>query len=231
MYQGPANSSVHFTCEAYPDVLGHLLRAVIGPDTVSAGTSTTLSSSSIAGATTLSTVASVAAGKIIKIDTGSLTEYAKVSSVSGSGPYSLTLSSADWTPGYTGLKYAHSSAVAVVSQTLHTFAQNPAQSRPSYSLTRYNGLEAQGFPGCVCSELQLKIDPKGAVTADAKFTGWPSAIQVHPDRLLLHPGPAAGLAVDHDQRRIVLHPRPDLRLSRQAPGRCDPRQQRAADPA
>lgn len=176
VYQGTVHSAFDLETHFYPDITGHWLRGMIGPDTVVPGVSTTLSSSSSAGATSLSVAASIAANSYIVIDTAANLEYAKVTAVSGAGPYTLTVTGAGASGG---LLYAHSSAVAVVSQTKHTFKQNRtfATVWPTYSWTVTDGVETRGFPGCVMADLQIKIDPKGTVTIAPKFLGWPGAVQ------------------------------------------------------
>lgn len=58
LYQGPGSSTVDLEFPAYPDTLGYALR-IIGPDTVVAGVSTTLSAAvSSTGATSISTALS-----------------------------------------------------------------------------------------------------------------------------------------------------------------------------
>jgi hypothetical protein len=42
LYQGPVNATWDIDMLAYPDLAGHFLRSIIGPDTVTAATSTTL---------------------------------------------------------------------------------------------------------------------------------------------------------------------------------------------
>lgn len=175
LYQGVWHSTWDIESAFYPDVAGHWLRAMIGPDTVTAGISTTLSSASTVGATTISVAASIPANTFIQIDTGATLEYAKVTAVSGAGPYSLTVTGA----AGGGLLQAHNSNVAVVSQTTHTFKQNRTFSTvwPTYSLTVNDGVETRGYPGCVVSDLAIKIDPKGMVTVAPKLMGWPGATQ------------------------------------------------------
>lgn len=185
LYQGPGDSTFAFDMLGYPDALGYLLRAVIGPDTVTTtGVTTTLAANSVAGATTLSLTASVAANSTIQISdaTGANLEWVGISTVSGSGPYMATVISPS-----TGTKYAHTAAGgSVISQSTHTFAQNPSAAQVSYSLTKYdvatNGgsTSTRGFPGCKVSELAIKIDPKGAVTFSPKWMGWLSATQANP---------------------------------------------------
>ncbi|MDX3243660.1 phage tail tube protein [Streptomyces sp. ME18-1-4] len=174
LYQGAGDSSVDLEFNAYPDAIGYALR-IIGPDTVSAGVSTTLSSSTTAGATSISTAASIPLGSTIMIDTGTKVEYATTGTPTGSGPYTIPIA----TPT-TGLTYAHNSAVAVVSQTTHTFKQSSTVAKPTYSLTQSNVLEAWGYTGCMLSDVQIKVDPKGIVTCGAKYTGWIPAIQAGP---------------------------------------------------
>lgn len=174
LYQGAGDSEVDLEFNAYPDALGYALR-IIGPDTVTAGVSTTLSSASIAGATSISTAATIPSGSTIMIDTGTKVEYATTGTPTGSGPYTIPIA----TPT-AGLTYAHSSAVAVVSQTTHTFKQSASTAKPTYSLTQSNVLEAWGYPGCMLSDVSLKVDPKGIVTCGAKYTGWIPSIQAGP---------------------------------------------------
>lgn len=174
LYQGAGDSAVDLEFNGYPDALGYALR-IIGPDTVTAGVSTTLSSSSIAGATSISTAASIPVGSTIMIDTGTKVEYATTGTPTGSGPYTIPIA----TPT-TGLTYAHNSAVAVVSQTTHTFKQSATQAKPTYSLTQSNVYEAWGYAGCMLSDVSIKVDPKGIVTCGAKYMGWIPTVQAGP---------------------------------------------------
>jgi hypothetical protein len=48
---------------------------------------------------------------------------------------------------------------------------------PTYSITVGDGVEYRGYPGCVMSDLQIKIDPKGAVSIAPKYMGFPGATQ------------------------------------------------------
>jgi hypothetical protein len=169
LYGGPQNSTWDIETNLYPDLAGHFFRAILGPDTVTAATSTTMAAPSTIGATTISTTASIAANTVIQIDTSTNIEYAKVTAVSGTGPYTLTLA--------TPLTIAHSSSAPVSTQTTHTFAQNRTASTvwPTYSITVDDLTDVRGYAGCVASELQVKIDPKGIVTFSPKFMGFPSA--------------------------------------------------------
>jgi len=170
LYQGPGDSTWDMTFHAYPDIAGNFLR-MIGTDTVTAATSTTLSGSTTIGATSISTVASIPAGSTIRIDTSTNTEYATTGTPSGVGPFTIPIA----TPT-TGLTIAHSSGVAVTTTTTHTFKQNaPATRPPSWSISTFEGLDYRGWAGCQISELQIKIDPKATITFQAKFAGFPEA--------------------------------------------------------
>lgn len=188
LYGGPADSTFAFDMMAYPDVFGHLLRAVIGPDTVSAGVTTTLASNSAANATTLSLTASVASNSVIQISDsgGANLEYVKVGTVTGAGPYTAPVTVGGGTGGNSTL-YAHTAAGgSVISQSTHTFKQNPSAAQVSYSLTKYDvatnalGSHSRGFPGCKLTEAAFKIDPKAALTCSTKWIGFPSAEQTDP---------------------------------------------------
>ena len=213
LYQGPAHSTHKYQMAAYPDLIGHFFRGMVGPDTVTAGVSTTLSSSSIVGATSISVAASIASGKTIKIGSGAAVEYATTGTPSGSGPYTIPIA----TPA-AGLAYAHSSADPVISQSSHVFAQNPTVASVAYSVSRYNGLNTKGFAGCAFSEVGMKIDPKGILEFTTALTGFPSTVPTNPTWVgptstpilgwqwtLTHNGVAStrGLSLDLTYKRAV----------------------------
>ncbi|RCH70437.1 hypothetical protein DT019_02830 [Streptomyces sp. SDr-06] len=171
MYQGVVHAEWQLDVMAYPDLMGHFLAGIIGPDVVTPGVSTTLSSSTIAGATSISTAATIPVGSIIAIDTGTKVEYATTGTPTGSGPYTIPI-----TVPATGLTQGHNSAVTVVSQTTHTFKQSTTP-LPTYSLTIYDTTQTLSCSYCRLSDLQLKIDPKGVVTASLKYVSFPSVVQ------------------------------------------------------
>ncbi|MBX7464972.1 phage tail tube protein [Streptomyces sp. NPDC057910] len=171
LYQGAVHAEWSLDVMAYPDLIGHFLAGIIGPDTVSGGVSTTLSSSSIVGATSISTAASIPLGTTIAIDTAGNLEYATTGTPSGSGPYTIPIASPSG-----GLTKAHSSSVTVVGQTTHTFKQS-ATALPTYSLTIYDTTQTLSCSYCRLSDLQMKIDPKGAVSLSLKYVSFPSVTQ------------------------------------------------------
>lgn len=176
--QGPRNSTWDLMVNGYADITGHWLRAIIGPDTVSAGVSTTLSANTTANAATISLTASVAANSVLQISdtSGANLEYVSITTVTGSGPYIATIAVGGGTGGTT-TKFAHTAAGGtVLSQSTHTFKQNRTFTTvwPTYSLTTDDGADQLGWPGCVMSELGIKIDPKGFVTMAPKYMGFPS---------------------------------------------------------
>jgi hypothetical protein len=176
LYQGPWTTALDFEVWAYPDLAGHWFRGIIGPDVPTAGVSTTLSASTTIGATSITTAATIPALSVIQISdsAGANIEYAKTGTPTGAGPYTIPITSGP-------LTFPHTSPTCtVVSQTTHTFTQNRSFSTvwPSYSWTVWDGPDnTRGLPGCVMSELQIKIDPKGICSFSPKYTGWPSSIQ------------------------------------------------------
>jgi hypothetical protein len=170
LYAGVQDATWSIDVMAYPDLCGHFLRGVIGPDTVTAGVSTTLSTSSLVGATSISVAASIPTGSTIMIQDagGANTEFATTGAPTGSGPYTIPIV----TPA-TGLQYAHTAPTAtVVSQSTHVFKQS-ATPIPSYSLTVFDTLETLGYVGAKLSDLQIKIDPKSAVSLSLKYSSFP----------------------------------------------------------
>lgn len=171
LYQGVGEGSADIELAAYPDAIGYGLR-IIGPDTVTAGVSTTLSASTTIGATSISTAATIPAGSTIAIDTTTGLEYAITGTPSGSGPYTIPIASPAG-----GLTKAHTSGATVLGQTTHTFKQSVSTLKPTYSFVDYNVYETWGYPGMMLSEVDIKIDPKGMVTLGYKCTGWIGAVQ------------------------------------------------------
>lgn len=170
LYAGPSESTWDVEMHGYTDIIGNWLR-IIGPDTVTAATTTTLSSGSIIGATSISTAASIPAGSTIRIDTAGNTEYAITGAPTGSGPYTIPIV----TPT-TGLTKIHSSAVAVTTTTTHTFAQSSSVRPPTFSMSVWDTIDYRGWAGCKMSELAIKIDPKATITFSPKFIGFPEAV-------------------------------------------------------
>lgn len=179
--QGLKHATGDLVINGYPDLIGHWLVGMGLFDTVTAGVSTTLASNSTANATTISLTATVAANSVLSVsDTaGANQEYVKISTVTGTGPYTATVAVGGGTGGNT-TKYAHTAAgSSVVSQATHTFKQNRSFTTtwPTYSWTFDVGADQVGWPGCVMSDLAVKIDPKNLITFAPKYTGMPSAAQ------------------------------------------------------
>lgn len=178
LQQGPRNTTWELDVNGYADITGHWLRAIIGPDTVTAGVSTVLSANSLVNATSISLTATVPANSILQVaDAGGLNlEYVQIGTPTGAGPYVCPITVGGGTGG-NSMKYAHTAVGgSVVSQTKHVFTQNRTFSTvwPTYSFTTDDGADQLGWPGCVMSELGIKIDPKGFVTMTPKYTGFPS---------------------------------------------------------
>lgn len=181
IYGGPITSAIGYQIpHLYPDVLGDHLRAIVGPDTLTAGISTTLSATTVAGATAITTAVSIPSGSTIQIDTAGVQEWFVSGTPTGVGPFTIPVTTGMGAGG-NSLKYGHTSGVAVISQSTHSFAQDHrAAPVPTYSLTQANTVDLRGYAGCVESDLAINIDPKAAITADASWLGFPSAVVAGP---------------------------------------------------
>lgn len=121
--------------------------------------STTLSTATAAGSSTISTAASIAAGSWITFGSGNATETHKVASVSGTGPFTVSLTSPVVNGGTTG---------AVTGLTGHTFSllNNQGSSGdqpPTASIWDGDGEEWRLLTAGTLDELSLKGNATGLV--------------------------------------------------------------------
>lgn len=179
LYQGVLVAAWGIDMMAYPDVVGHFLRGIIGPDTTTAAASTTQTGSSVVGATTLNVTSAtgIIVGSYLSVDSGALQEYVLVTAVVGTALTVTTVAGQA-----VGMQKAHSGAT-VTGQTTHTFKQSPTAAKATYSLTVYDtstGTPTLGYPGAAFSDCQIKIDPKGAVALSTKLMSLASASQSTP---------------------------------------------------
>lgn len=179
--QGVLHTEADIAGPAYFDTFGYFLANIFG-DTVYSGTytgsgTTTLNSASIVGATSVSTVASIAASTLIQIDTGVSSEVRLTTGVSGAGPYTLTFTDP--------LLLAHAGATVVKPITFPYSAAfavlNSGTAQPkSHTFSDYQGVTAsagvRAYPGMCISELAIKGTVESSVIDyTAKLSGWPSA--------------------------------------------------------
>jgi hypothetical protein len=178
IYQGVVEGQWSIDLNAYPDITGHVLRGIIGPDTVTPGVSTTFAASSVAGATSVSATATVPTGSTVQLqDTGGAnTEYVVTGAPTGSGPYTIPIV----TPA-TGTRFAHTITTStIIAASSHSFKQNPAAARPTYSLLVWDTVNWSSYSYASFSDVSIKIDPKAAVTLSTKlvsFAGVPATTQ------------------------------------------------------
>ena len=92
---------------------------MIGPDQYTPGIVTTLAAASQPGATSVSLVAAPPADAVLMLGTGSDIEYAQCGTPTGSGPYTVPIT----TPSG-GLRNAHAAGEPAQSQARHLFQQN-----------------------------------------------------------------------------------------------------------
>ncbi|MGV9427055.1 hypothetical protein ACWDO7_22565 [Streptomyces sp. NPDC003656] len=182
---GVATADLDFGGPVFIDQLGYLLRNIMGDLSVT-GTSTgtggtTLAASAAAGASSISTAATIPSGTVIQIGTGATAEVFTTGTPSGSGPYTIPLTSPTG-----GLVYAHASAQAVQPVTgPYTYAWsllNSGGGQPiSHTLTHMLGPTAvsgaRQYPGACFSEVGFKWNAESDLfTYDAKATSWPSVV-------------------------------------------------------
>jgi hypothetical protein len=172
VYPGVEHAAWDIDVLAYPDLLGFFFVGTIGPDTVTAGVSTTLSASTVVGATSISTAATIPVGTTIAIDTGTNIEYAVTGTPSGAGPYTIPL-----TAPTAGLAKSHTSGATVVGQTTHLFKQSPTTALPTFSLTLYDTTQYLGYAGLKFTDLGIKIDPMASVQINVKGLSFPQTVQ------------------------------------------------------
>ncbi|MFC8676673.1 hypothetical protein ACFUEN_28810 [Streptomyces griseorubiginosus] len=181
--QGVATADLDLGGPVFLDGMGYMLRNIMGDLSVQ-GTSTgsggtTLAASAAAGATSISTVATIPNGTIVQIGTGATAEVFTTGTPTGSGPFTIPLTSPTG-----GLVYAHASAQAVQPVTgPYTYAWallNSGTGQPiSHTLTHMLGPTATSgarqYPGAVFSEMGFKWNSESDLfTFDAKATSWPS---------------------------------------------------------
>ncbi|MEU6347236.1 phage tail tube protein [Streptomyces sp. NPDC046977] len=199
--QGTQISELDLGGPVFLDGLGYLLRNLMGDLSVT-GTSTgtggtTLSSTATVGASSISTAATIPSGTVIQIGSGATAEVFTTGTPSGSGPYTIPL-----TTPTGGLAYQHASAQAVQPVTgPYTYAWSLLNSGsgqpPSHTLTHMLGPTATSgarqYPGSCFSELGLKWNAESDLfTFDAKATAYPSVALGSPP--VANPGSIAPLA-------------------------------------
>ena len=170
--QGPYWSEWTVSTLGYADLAGWFFRAMIGPDQFTAGTVTTFASAALPGATSVMLAAAPPAGSVLMLGTGSDLEYAQCGIPSGSGPYTVPLT--------TGLVNAHPAGEPAQSQASHLFQQNRTVGAawPSYSLTTDDGVDQLGWPGCVLGSLRVKCTDNGRLSFLAAYSGFPPLPEV-----------------------------------------------------
>lgn len=179
---GPLWAEYDFGGDVYADSIGWPLVGLLG-DAVYGGTytgsgTTTLSSGCSAGATSISTAASIANGTRIQIDSGVLSEVVVTSGVpTGAGPYTIPVPP---------LKYAHLSAVTVqpvttpYSTAVSTLCAGNFQP-PTYTFTDWNSnITGYQLAGSRFSEVGFKFAGQGKLEYTAKATSLSNATTTKP---------------------------------------------------
>lgn len=153
----------------YMDSLPVLLCSLLGsPDTlITKPTNTTLSSAAVANAATISTTATIAQGAWFTVGSGATLETHKCASVSGSGPFVVTLN--------TPLVNAQANGATVAGLTGHqsSLLNNSAvgDQPPSFTIWDYDGEEWRTISACQVDELNFKGNATGLVEYTVSMMG------------------------------------------------------------
>lgn len=177
LYPGVQEVTWDIEVLGYPDLIGMFLRSIIGPDTITPGVTTTLSASTAAAATSITTALTIPTGSLVSIGTGATLEWFTSGVPTGPGPFTIPVSN---TSNPNGLLYAHTASgptTQVSTATVHTFKQSPSTAQPTYSLTVWDTVSWLGYSSGKCTDLALKIDPKAGVSVDAKLLTLPFSNQ------------------------------------------------------
>ncbi|MER7968109.1 phage tail tube protein [Streptomyces sp. NPDC096080] len=182
---GVATADLDLGGPVFLDGISYFLRNLMG-DLSTTGTSTgsgatTLAASAVAGAASISTTATIPSGTVVQIGSGATAEVFTTGTPSGSGPYTIPL-----TTPTGGLVYPHASSQAVQPVTgPYTYAWallNSGTGQPvTHTLTHMLGPTstsgARQYPGAVFSEMGFKWNSESELfTWDGKATSWPSVV-------------------------------------------------------
>lgn len=133
----------------------------------------TLSSGAAAGVTTVSSSVSIPASDVVQIDTGVLAELATVQSVSGAGPYTLTLQAATRFAHASGAAITNTAAPYTQSEALLNGLGTTAQPKSYTGWLYLEGGQCVRVPGMMLADLKLTMKPNEKPTIDASWQGLP----------------------------------------------------------
>ncbi|MDQ2781166.1 MAG: phage tail tube protein [Actinomycetota bacterium] len=172
---GPYSTEVDFAGNVHSDLIGYLLKAILGEESVvgsspAAGTALAAGSAIGAASISVSNNTGMTAAANVQVGTGTAAEVVTIATVTGAGPYTVT-----FVAGQT-LQRAHLAAEAVVpvsSAFVHTIAEyNAVDGQPQpYTLTDSYAIAARAYPYCLCSDLTLNYGADALLTYTAKLMG------------------------------------------------------------
>lgn len=174
---GIRDDELDFSSYLYTDTIGNIFMGLLGSPDVSAGTASggadTLAAASTGGTNTISTTATHAANVVLQLDTGvsGKSELVTVQSVTGSGPFNITLTS--------NALFSHSNGATVqpvVAPFSHTFSllnnsTATGNQPPSYTWTYFNGNNARQAPSGQFDSCNFTFNPTGIVEYKGKILG------------------------------------------------------------
>lgn len=176
LVQGMRYDAHGWEAPPYLDSFPILLRALLGStdNLIAAPANTTLAAAAAAGAPTVSATASVAAGKWVTIGANATLEAHLVQSVSGAGPFTLTLAAP--------LVNAQANGAPVTGLTGHQFSllnNSPIGDQPpSVSIWDGDGEQWRLLTACQLDELTIKGNATGLVSYTCSWLANPATPNV-----------------------------------------------------
>lgn len=190
---GPLAGDLQLDGDLRADTGCYMLGNVMGDYTMTGTTTTpttTLSSQANAGATSLSTAASIPNGTTIQVGTGLTAEVFVTGTPTGAGPFTIPLAPTSGAQNNGTLAFTHASAQTVTAITTPytyqfalqnggtTGAQALLAQAHSLTVTDWYGPTASSgarqYPGTMLSDLTITMDPTKLLTFSAKASTWGS---------------------------------------------------------
>lgn len=183
---GVKTADIQVTGPVFGDTFPFWLKNILGDFSVT-GTptgsgATTLAAQANAGATSMSSTASIPAATLLQVGSGATAEIVTTGTPTGSGPYTIPIA----TPAG-GLQFQHANSQPLTPVlaggpfTYVTSLLNSGSGQPtSHTLTHFLGPNSTGarqYPGFVANELDLKFNVESELLSyDVKGVSWPSVI-------------------------------------------------------
>jgi hypothetical protein len=184
---GTGTADINLGVPVYGDTVGYWLRNVLGDLSVT-GTptgsgATTLNAQANAGATSITTLATIPSGTLVQIGTGATAEVVTTGTPSGAGPYTIPI-----TTPTGGLAFQHASSQAVTPvqsagpftyswSLLNSSGGQPLSHTITHSLGPTAAVGARQYPGFCLSQCNFTFNAESELFAwTGQGTSWPSVV-------------------------------------------------------